>query len=174
MPVTLTVEDGSIVADANTYVDLATQKAFLTSHPYGAATLALGDDAISAGMIQAFRVLNTCAVWNGELVEWDQDGAFPRTGLDPIPNDAIPKQIRLAQMELLRFVLASDRDSEADGAAVKREKLDVIEVEYQQGAKRDLVPEIVQRLIQPFVRAIADDGGIGGAPSASAVAISRA
>lgn len=174
MAVTIIVETGAGVTNANSYVTLAEQKSFLEAHPYGAATLAKGDDAISAGMVQSCRELDVAAIYRGVRKAWDQDREFPRTGLDPVPDTAIPKQIKQAQMEYLRFVLSSDRNSEADGAAVKREKIDVIEVEYQVGAKRDLVPEIVQRLIQPFVQSIADDGAGSGAPAATSVFVDRA
>ena len=174
MPVTIGPETGAREADANSYVTLDEQTAFLETHPFGAATLALDADTISKGMIQSFRVLNSAADWKGVRVAWDQEGEFPRTGIEPVPNNKIPKAIKLAQMELLRFVLATDRDTANDIAPIKRVKVDVIEREFQDGGKRDLVPEVVQRLIAPFVRSMADDAAAGGGATSSYVLAGRA
>jgi hypothetical protein len=192
MPITITVETGAGVVGANSYASLAELKAFFEAHPYGAAVLAYDDEKLKAGLVQAGRMLDASADWRGGQVKWDQAMAWPRIGLwpgglagylapetlgtdrapydggAPVPPDKVPPRIRDAQCELVRFVLASDRDADSDGAAIKREKLDVIEVEYQQGATKALVPEPIQRLVAAYV---AVDRDSGAATSSAVMAV---
>ena len=76
-----------------------------------------------------------------------------------IDSDVVPTKLKHATIEFTRFLLAKDRDTEADGSAVKREKVDVIEVEYSENTRPDLIPDFVLRLLRPFVLTGPSEGG---------------
>lgn len=89
---TLTVEDGSIVAGADTYVTLAAYQA------YGAArgwTLGADDAADEIHLRRSFDAINRNWTYRGHLVDEYQVGAWPRD----LWAD-IPQRIKDAQCEL--------------------------------------------------------------------------
>lgn len=73
--------------------------------------------------------------WKGRRVSTDQALAWPRTGVDVdhevLPSNLIPGPIQYGQMALAAEIHADDIDPpEMRQGPVKREKVDVIEVEY--------------------------------------------
>lgn len=96
------------------------------------------------------------------------------TGAGAIPGNVVPRRYVEACMEHVRFVAIKDRAKSFDAPAVIREKVDVIEREFSEklgGNKSDLLPEIVQRMLKPFVISAADAGGAGGGGGATATAV---
>ncbi len=90
------VEDGSIVADANSYVSLADCQTYLTDRGYDITSL---DDA---KMILGYDYVNSFEnQYQGSRVSADQTGSFPRYGVCvngfPLDNDKIPQQLIDAQ-----------------------------------------------------------------------------
>lgn len=84
--------------------------------------------------------------WAGKKADSDQAMEFPREGMaEP------PRAIKVAQMELALLLLKSDLTAIPENAGVKREKLDVLETEYFESYKPELVPDNVKSLITPFL-----------------------
>ncbi len=206
MAATIIVEDGSGVADANCYFEIDDLRDYYEAHQYSSVVDAVSaDDDLIPAAITACRMVDASAQLRGVKVAWDQDMEWPRLGVriavDPsaaadigavvvtgnenvlatgagsIPANVVPKAYKKACMEMVRFVLAKDRDATFDKPAVKREKIDVIEREFTEaGSAIDLIPEIVQRMIRPFVISQDDQGapaGTGGAGMAQAVRLVR-
>lgn len=103
----LTVETGSIVAGADSYVELATYQA------YGAArgwTLTGTDATDEANLVRAFDAINRLWVYKGEPVDEDhQVGAFPRYIIKSrweyvTPADEVPQKVQDAQCELAYLI----------------------------------------------------------------------
>lgn len=161
----LTVEDGTGVANADSYVTLVEWQT------YGAAFLnvdltAHGHDAShEANLRRAAQYLGAAYLWKGDKVESGQALAWPRyiSGyVDgyPVASDEIPEGVKRAQMEMAYLIHeGADPFATITGGAVKskREKVDVIEeaTEYASFRDRDAYP-MVDQLVGPYV-----DGKVG-------------
>lgn len=101
MPVVIIVEDGSGVADANSYASVDTAREYATNRGF---TLSDDDDAVAAFLIRGFDYLETkeCE-YQGERIY--AESAFPRVGVEingvDIPSDEIPKLAVAAQLQLV-------------------------------------------------------------------------
>lgn len=201
MAATITVETGAGVDNANSYFSIVDLRSYYEAHQYSSVVDAITDnDDLIPAAITACRMVDASARLRGVKVAWDQDMEWPRLGVridvDPvaaadagmvvitgnenvlatgagaIPGNVVPKAYKRACMEMVRFVLGKDRDAAFDKPAVKREKVDVIEREYTEaGSAFDLIPEIVQRMIRPFVLAQEDQGAPAGAGGGFANAV---
>lgn len=94
---TLIVEDGSIVPNANSYVTLAEATDYLLYRGLDASTLN------DANLILGFDYLNSYEdQYQGERVSAEQTGSFPRSGVYinnfPLTDDTIPIQLKAAQI----------------------------------------------------------------------------
>lgn len=92
----LTIEDGTIVASADSYVALDAYQA------YGAArgwTLGDSDAADEINLRRAFDTINRKWVYRGLPIDADQVGAWPRS-----IAEGIPQKIKDAQCELAYLI----------------------------------------------------------------------
>lgn len=134
---TIIVEDGSIVTGANSFVDLAFANSYFESDLYAHEWTLDGDERREKALKMAARYIYQNFKFDGELVEKDQPMYFPRTGvINPDTGDEyleteIPLILKQAQCEMALFLLTNDVNAlKSQGNAVKREKADVVEVEY--------------------------------------------
>ena len=88
----LTVEDGTIVANADSYIALADYQAYGVARGW---TLGDDDAADEINLRRAFDGINRNWTYRGSPLTDTQTGAFPRTGVD-----GIPQRIKDAQCEL--------------------------------------------------------------------------
>lgn len=148
----LIVEDGSNVAGANSYTDVATIVAYAA-----ARGITLTNDVAELHSTDAMDYLETQS-FAGDNTYDDQALDFPRQNIvingKAIASDKVPVAIAKAQMELIvaraqGVVLLPIR---AAGPAVKMEKLDVIETEYFEG-NNFVAPYLprVAALLRPFL-----------------------
>ena len=128
----LIIENGTIVANADSFATVAELQAYAAS--YG-RTIPSAEAAVEALLRRAALQMNGMA-WKGCMVAVDQALAWPRQGVVwanfPIPDDAIPKQIKAGQMALATEIYADDQNPpELKKGAVKREKVEgAVEREY--------------------------------------------
>ena len=136
------VEDGSIVAGANSYVAVQEADDYLIQNPFvSPAWLALTTAQKQYYLTWATRYLDHRAVWNGETTtasNYNQSGSslvqtwatpvsdtpqaqqplrWPRVGVYDyderlIPSSEIPVQLKAATIEMARYLLAQDRSVE--------------------------------------------------------------
>lgn len=168
----LTPETGACVLNADTWVTLADANAHFTN--YGGYWT--GTDALKeAALRRAALWLSTAIRWHGtkscsgNLLAWPRSGTKDCDG-NAIDDDAIPQQVILAQLAAASAELRSPgilTPSITPGAQTKREKVDVIEVEYMtpkdQGFKdgtydplTQLRPTLTQ--INDYIRCLASVG----------------
>lgn len=155
----LTVEDGSIVAGADSYVTLAEYQAYAALYGW---TLAGTDAADEVNLRIARRYLDNAYSWKGAKVQVDQPLAWPRYMGDYVdgfivPSDEIPDPIKNAQMEMAYLVQnGADPYATITGGTVKRkkEKVDVIEEETEyfegSGLDRDSYP-LIDQMVGAYV-----------------------
>lgn len=111
----LIVEDGSIVENANTYVDLAYANAYIDSYPdaYVQDWLDSDDDAKSKALVLAARWIDLNIDFYGEKQTLEQSMAWPRVNARysngiPIPKNFIPSELKLAQCEIAIMIASGD------------------------------------------------------------------
>lgn len=154
------VEDGSIVAGADSYVSVEAADAYATSRGL-AAWLALAVELKEPALIRATDHLERkyASRWKGCLVApATQPLAWPRKevparapGVD-LAADAVPTFLKQACIELaVRSASGTDLSPDA-GRTVLREKVDVIEVEYSEHGRQVLEFTTVEHLVEPYVR----------------------
>lgn len=165
----LVVEDGTIVTGANSYNDLADLRDYALAR---GVTLDADDVVVEAQAYQAMDYLESLS-YKGIPVQPDvQDLLFPRRGiyLDSryLSYESIPRNLKAAQSQLVieLFNGVAFWSTTTAGAVVadkvKKEKVDVIEVEYmtpvEQGASAALevasMPQVyalLRRLLTSFM-----------------------
>ena len=159
-PDILIVEDGSIVADANSYV----------TYDYALAYHALrGNSAWAAGseinqqyaIIRATQAVDSIykGKWKGTPTEYGtQELEWPRSGVTvgstSIDDDVIPAAIKKAVCEAALRELAEANSMTPDldrGGEIKRVKADTVEVEYMDGANSTTTFTAIDGLLADLV-----------------------
>lgn len=155
---TLTVEDGTGVAGADTYVDVAYVSAFATARNLTfTGTTAAQEAAIRAGLSYVdhqgrfpFRGSKTSAT---ARTEWPRTGASEFYG-PAIPETYVPWRVQDAQALAAILVLGGTvLQAKLDrGGKIASKKMDVLSVTYAADAPAEAVyPEIVG-LLSPLLR----------------------
>ena len=136
----LIVEDGTGVAGADGYVTVDYADTYFSQlaradwavYPLASKQAALRKGAAYLGMVYAGR-------WKGSRVSSIQPLDWPRTGVEltlgntpyTLPSDVIPAAILIAQCELASTAMTAELiPSDPGGVRVKRQKVDVLEIEY--------------------------------------------
>lgn len=162
-PDILIVEDGSIVADANSYV----------TYDYALAYHALrGNSAWALGTVlnQQYAIIRaTQAIdsiykgkWKGTPTEYGtQELEWPRSGVavgaNTLDNDLIPTALKKAVCEAALRELTSPNSMTPDlerGGEIKRVKADVVEVEYMEGANSTTTFTAIDGLLADLVTGV--------------------
>jgi hypothetical protein len=96
-------------------------------------------------------------VYKGRRTDPEQVTSFPRTGLvidgAPLNVAIIPREIKAAECESAIILDTGGDLMPSLEAQVKREKVDVLEVEYQDGARSQAYHQKVMSLLNPFLAA---------------------
>ena len=131
MAVTVTVETGAIITDANSYVSIATIDAWVLTNPHDSTWTALTDAQKNGYAVMSCRVLNEQVSWDGWQTDSDQALDLPRSGMtdsngNSIDSDEIPTEIQNAQCELARLLAIEDRT--ADNGMLGFKQIDVASI----------------------------------------------
>lgn len=126
-------------ASANSYQSVAKATDYFANTLFDAAWTALTADTKAQALITATTWLETLS-YTGERVDSAQALSWPRTATSAagITNDGttIPKEVLVAQAELALALastptaLTGDLGTTSTPGAIKRQKLDTLEVEY--------------------------------------------
>lgn len=144
-----------IIKGTNSYVSDTEADDYMDARPHAAAWTAASADDRAKALIMAAMLLDRHIVWRGVPAVQDQPLAWPRAGLSPIGVDstAVPVSVRLAQMELALTILGSDPMATPELSGVKRQKVDVIEQEFFEGANTaQVIPDVIFSLVQAYGR----------------------
>ena len=131
----LIIEDGTVVADANSY---ATDDEFKAYANIECSAVPATQPAREALLILAMKYIESKEnSLKGCRVSVDQELSYPRYGLCVnnfnVPSNTIHKNVKKAQMELALQANGSDLFINSQNQNVQREKLDTLEVEYFSG-----------------------------------------
>lgn len=135
MAITITVEDGSIVAGANSFLGVDDMRSYARDR---GVELPAGNDAVAAMLLKAMDYLvQYREKWKGVLVSSVQPLSWPRDGAYIVEsylwaNDAIPQELIYAQAQLVLAINAGIDLSPnvIAGLPIIREKIGPIETEY--------------------------------------------
>lgn len=131
----LIVEDGSNVPNANSYNTVVEIRAFADLRGY---TLPVDDLEVEKLAVKATDYLESFRKrYQGVKTHYTQSLQWPRTGVviedNFVDSDSIPPDLKNAH--LMATVEANKTDLLANSKqAVKKKKVDVIEIEYQDGS----------------------------------------
>jgi hypothetical protein len=163
MAFTFTVEDGTIVADANSYVALADADDILAADAKKEAIwAALADDvAREKQLVMATAYLDDNFQWfghkTGPCLDPPEDQAlkWPRRGMRDaegacIGDGVIPKELKKATVYLAIWLLDNDADESLETEQIKRFRSDEVEIEFQDGYSGRLAPAFLTKLLRCF------------------------
>lgn len=163
MAIVITVEDGSNVADANSFVTLAEVRAYAAQR---GATLPVADDDLAVMVIKSCDYLEAQAnryqgqiANEGQSLQWPRIEVFIGGSETEFASNAIPKQLKAAQCATV-IAIADGFDIMPNYTAsnfVVREKVGPIETEYADPTKVGIAPTLtaVEALLQPLFGVVA-------------------
>ena len=126
----------------DSYVTVAEADAYNAIRPSNSTWAALSDSEKEQRLVAASDYLDSQYIFNGKKTDENQPREFPRNG-----ETDVPMAIKKAVFELaLQDSLTSNV-----GAEVKREKVDVLEVEYFQSDDGAIRFGYIDGLLRPFL-----------------------
>ena len=144
------VENGTIVAGANSYVTEAELADYATAR---GMTITPGDEELY--LIEATDYLETLN-FIGDKVSKDQPLQWPRyhVYIDDwhYPDTEIPKELKNAQLVIALSMSQGNSPMANITAAVKRVKADVVEVEFADGAVVNTVVPAISASLKKLIR----------------------
>jgi len=159
---TLTVEDGSIVADANSYATLVEARAYAESR---GVQLSAYDDVLEQELLRAMDYLESLRgryhsykTDSAQSLQWPRSKAYIDGFM--IDSDSVPKELKHAQIELA-MAIEDGYDPlpvRSSDAFVVREKVGPIETTYSEKIATSGRPVLrkVDALLAPLLK-----GGFG-------------
>lgn len=144
MAISIIVEDGTGVANANSYVSVEDARAYASAR---GTELPSDADEVASMLIRASDYLEAqeCR-YQGKRVSPSQALAWPRTGVflncDAVPPNVIPKSLIGAQVQLAMAINAGFdlQPNISPQDYVTREKVGPIETEYADPTKVGIMP----------------------------------
>ena len=126
----------------DSYVTVAEADAYHAIRPSATTWAALSEPEKEQRLVAASDYLDSQYIFNGKKTDENQPREFPRNG-----NTEIPTAIKKSVFELaLQDSLTSNASAE-----VKREKVDVLEVEYFQSDDGAIRFGYIDGLLRPFL-----------------------
>lgn len=135
MAVTIIVEDGSGVPNANSYIDLQYAKDYLEERGHKIPS----DEELAPMLINAIDFMESLTRYKGTRTHQDQELQFPRSGLCDdgieIVGNTIPQDIKRAQAQLVADTVDSGKPllSTKSTYALKKRILGPLTQEYATG-----------------------------------------
>lgn len=166
-PDILVIEDGSIVADANSYVtyDYVDEYHELRGNSAWAAGSVLDKQY---AIIRATQAIDSMykEKWLGQQTEYGtQELEWPRQDVEvngiELDDDLIPKNLKKAVADAALKELLSPNSLMPDlerGGEIKRVKADTVEVEYMQGANSSTVYTAFDGLLADLISGSSSSG----------------
>nr|WP_286948261.1 DnaT-like ssDNA-binding protein [Pseudomonas sp. UBA6718] len=147
----LTIEDGSIVAGADSYVEASDLVTYAGN--YGRTIPA--DTSAQESLLRRAYLQMAAMPWKGAPVSVDQTGAWPRYDVCrngfALPSDSIPAQIKQGQMALATEIHADDLvDPSTKLGAITREKVGPLETEYAEAKGYAAAPAAMRQSYAQF------------------------
>lgn len=167
MAFTFTVEDGTLVVGANSYVSTTYADDYFIIDPnFTTAWTALSSTQKQYYLAWATRILDQKVVWRGERYTTTQALRWPRKYVydaddNLIDPTEIPRQLKEATCEFAKWLYTNDPTAGRDEDNLKRIMVDVVEIEYQEGSAQSSYPSIINQILSPLGRMRVGGMGFG-------------
>ena len=189
MALTLNKEDGTGLANANSYADVADGDAYFEGHLYDLAWTGATEDTKAAALVMATRLVDSQFQFNGFRAHETQALQWPRercadpdrnlvtsSSLSPVltnfvPSDSVPKPVASAVCEMARELLIADRTAPPPGEGVSSTQTSqathdasggsssMTSVSYSKEDRRPIVSRVAQAMLAKYGALI--QGGSG-------------
>jgi len=143
-------------ATANSYVTNAEAVAYMGTHLYASAWLALPSAEQDTSLMMATRLIDTSVCFVGTSATTTQALRFPMVGLVTptgavVPSDVIPVAVKDATSELARLLATTDTTAPNEAAAQGLTNLKVASVElgFKDDIETNSVPTTVRAMFPP-------------------------
>jgi hypothetical protein len=175
MPLTLIVETGAIVPNANTYIGLTDANAYFEGRAHSEEWEAANPDEKEVALVNATRSIDQMMDYYGWRVnKTTQSLGWPRVWVnDPegwqlygstfYPSNAIPQKLKEAVCEMALVILNDDDDRSADDPAKGVSSVSVgqgaVAVDFNSSDRRRIIPDNVRLLLRTFGRVVGVGSG---------------
>lgn len=163
MPITVTVEDGTPVANANSYISVADADAFLANDPFVTDWAALSADVKGQYLIKARQILDARVTWKGartyveQLLAWPRSDVIDGDGVE-IEDDVIPLKVAQAQAQLAAYLKTNgDPDAANETQGFKKIKAGSVELEIDKDDRANSLPDAILALVADL--GVGNEGG---------------
>lgn len=129
----------ALVVGTNTYVTVAELTAYASAR---AITIVNDEETL---LIKAMDYIEIQSYW-GTKTDEDQDLEFPRNG-----DTVVPEKIKTAQIVTTLLIDSGEDMFPTSEQAIKREKVDIIEIEYQDFTNSLKNYPQLNKLLTPFL-----------------------
>lgn len=147
MPLVLTPEDGTGLADANSYASVAEGDAYAEGHLHAANWTEASAENKAKALVHATRTINALFRFHGSPATATQALDWPRSsGAYP---DPVPARLRDATIELAMSLLAGDRTAEPETAGISRLMLGqgAVDITFDKADRPKPLPPIVVAML---------------------------
>lgn len=164
MAIVLTVEDGTGLHNANSYVSVDDANTFNNQRPFATAWLAVGLEDKKRAIIMATRLLDEHIDWYGQSkkshnlslgtndrqsLSWPRSGVFDPDGFT-IDQDTMPDFIKDATAEFARFLAGEDRTLDPSTAGFSKIQLGSLSVDIDAQDRSGVLPRGVMHIVAPY------------------------
>lgn len=162
----LIVEDGTGLADAESYLSVADAAIYHANMGTDAAWAAVGATAVQEAMLRRatnylrsryYNMWEGSAVAAAQRLDWPRSGVPTRDGYGAIASNSVPEEVKNACAELALKAFSADLMPDQN-QAVKREKIGPIEVEYSEYSPSSPSYVAIDAMLAPLLRAGAQPG----------------
>jgi len=157
MPVTVTVEDGTGLSNANSYLTVAELRDYFAVVPDAATFIALSDDVLGQYVIWATRTLDQKTLWKGcaltdtQALAWPRQFVYDKYG-KAVASDSVPSQVKAITAEFARWMQDNDPSDGSDISNIKQITVDVIDIIFQDQTSQTNWPTIFNQIIDGLGR----------------------
>jgi len=154
MPLTLIKEDGTGLANANSYANVADGDAYHDAHLYAATWTAAITATKEKALVMATRLIDANYLFHGQAILSTQALMWPRWGADDpdmrggeafYPDNAIPSALVKATCEVARELILQNRTADPDGEGLRDVALvGALRVTFDKTDRRPIIPRTAQ------------------------------
>jgi Putative DnaT-like ssDNA binding protein len=177
MALTLIKEDGTGMADANSYADVADGDAYHDGHLYATAWTGATAENKAIALVMATRLIDMQYQFNGLRSVDSQALQWPRVNcLDPdkapvpvltsllladpfVPPSVIPRAVVSAACEMARELLIADRTGPPRGEGLKYENDGTTQMGYDKTDRPPVISHVAQAMLARFGALIKSGSG---------------
>lgn len=166
MALTLVVETGGGLANANSYASLAEADAYHEAHLYASTWQTMTTPEKTAALVWATRLLDEQIAWYGYKATTVQALRWPRGGVPErdadidaayaalygyiLPSNVIPVWLKNATAELARQLKATDRTADVETVGYSQISVGSISLTIDKNDKKNLLPDAVVSMVEPY------------------------